>query len=66
MYGLGSMELMLVKCLNLHNIDKLGVYWITYMYIIHDDTFLPKILNVEVYRGIVSSYHFPVVLECIH
>ena len=36
------------------------------IYIMHDDTFLPEFLTMQVYRGIGSSDHFPVVLECTH
>ena len=32
----------------------------------HDDTFLPEFLTMQVYRGVGSSDHFPVVLECTH
>ena len=36
------------------------------IYIMHDDTFLPEFLTMQVYRGVGSSDHFPVVLECTH
>ena len=32
----------------------------------HDDTFLPEFLTMQVHRGIGSSNHFPVVLEWTH
>ena len=37
-----------------------------HIYIMHDETFLPKFLNMQMYWGTGSSYHFLVVLECIH
>ena len=36
------------------------------IYIMHEDVFLPEVLTMQVYRGIASSDHFPVVLECTH
>ena len=32
----------------------------------HDERFLPEVLIMQVYRGIASSDHFPVMLECTH
>ena len=47
------MELILVINFNLHNTDKLGVDWIAYaIYITHEETFLLKVLNMQVYGGI--------------
>ena len=37
-----------------------------HIYIMHDDTFLPEFLTMQMYRGIGSSYHFPIVFECTH
>ena len=36
------------------------------IYIMHDERFLPEVLIMQVYRGIASSDHFPVILECTH
>ena len=30
----------------------------------HDDTLLPEFLTMQMYRGVGSSDHFPIVLEC--
>ena len=34
------------------------------IYIMHDETLLPMLMSMQVYRGIGSSDHFTVVLEC--
>ena len=36
------------------------------IYIMHDKTFLSTLMSMQVYRGIGSLDHFPVVLECIY
>ena len=36
------------------------------IYIMHDERFLPEVLIMQVYRGITSSDHFLVILECTH
>ena len=36
------------------------------IYIMHDETFLPALMTMKVYKGIGSSDHFPVVLESTH
>ena len=36
------------------------------IYIMHDETFLPSLLTMQVYRGIGLSDHFPIVLDCTH
>ena len=32
----------------------------------HDDTFLLEFLTMQVYMGVGSSDHFPIVLKCTH
>ena len=35
-----------------------------HIYIMHDETFLPELMTMQVYRGIGSLDHFSIVLEC--
>jgi hypothetical protein len=49
---------------NPYNLDQNGVGWV-FIYIMHDKMFLPKVLTIQVYRGIASAFNnFPMILEC--